>query len=370
MTAPNSSYGSEFVLSDQPTLRKMKMSKIFPGQPWLDTNGNRIQAHAGSIFFENDVFYWYGENKEHTAPGSGIWHWGVRCYSSTDLTTWEDRGLIIPPTLEDVDSPLHPTKLLDRPHIIRHPETGKYVCWIKIMGEGFSQRATVLVSDDLLGPYDIVATGLNPLGMNAGDFDLVVEPTDGKAYYYFERVHSELICADLTPDYTSVTGFYSTHFPQPGPPDVREAPAYFRRGSKHYLITSGTSGYYPNASEVGVADTYHGPWTALGDPHPDDTSQTSYRTQVSSVFRHPHKRDLYIALADRWLPDLSPEESDQTERYRQLFSGDDSQSEKADESVQHQSDLRAAEYVWLPINFEGDMPRIDWRDSWSPEEFD
>ena len=76
-----------------------------------------------------------------------------------------------------------------------------------------AQRSTVLVADDILGPYAIVQTDLKPLGMNAGDFDLVVDPTDGKAYYYFERVHSELICADLTDDYTDVTGYYSTHFP-------------------------------------------------------------------------------------------------------------------------------------------------------------
>ena len=34
------------------------------GQVWLDTEGKPIQAHGGSIFFENDTFYWYGENKE------------------------------------------------------------------------------------------------------------------------------------------------------------------------------------------------------------------------------------------------------------------------------------------------------------------
>ncbi len=39
---------------------------------------------------------------------------------------------------------------------------------------------------------------MRPLGMSAGDFDLVVSPDDGKAYMYFERIHSELICADLT----------------------------------------------------------------------------------------------------------------------------------------------------------------------------
>ena len=82
--------------------------------------------------------------------------------------------------------------------------------------------------------------------MNAGDFDMVVAPADGKAYYYFERVHSELICADLTDDYTNVTGYYSTHFQQPHLPHVREAPTYFFHKDLHYLFTSGTMWYYPN----------------------------------------------------------------------------------------------------------------------------
>ena len=74
------------------------MNKAFrPGQVWLDTSGKRIQAHGGSMHHENGTFYWYGENKERTTPGSGIWHWGVRCYSSTDLYNWDDLGLIIPP---------------------------------------------------------------------------------------------------------------------------------------------------------------------------------------------------------------------------------------------------------------------------------
>ena len=85
------------------------------------------------------------------------------------------------------------------------------------------QRSTVLVADNILGPYRMVKRDLKPLGMNAGDFDLVVDPTDGKGYYYFERVHSELICADLTEDYTDVTGYYSTQFPLVQPPYVREA---------------------------------------------------------------------------------------------------------------------------------------------------
>ena len=93
-------------------------NSIRPGQVWLDTKGERIQAHGGSMFIEDGIFYWYGENKEKTTPGSGNWHWGVRAYSSTDLYNWEDLGLIIPPVLDDPDSPLHPAQKTDRPHII------------------------------------------------------------------------------------------------------------------------------------------------------------------------------------------------------------------------------------------------------------
>ena len=38
-------------------------TSIRPGQVWLDTAGKRIQAHGGSILYENGVYYWYGENK-------------------------------------------------------------------------------------------------------------------------------------------------------------------------------------------------------------------------------------------------------------------------------------------------------------------
>jgi hypothetical protein len=49
------------------------------------------------------------------------------------------------------------------------------------MGADGAQRSTVLVADRLLGPYRIVRTGLLPLGMSAGDLDLVVDPDDGRA---------------------------------------------------------------------------------------------------------------------------------------------------------------------------------------------
>ncbi|MET1082897.1 MAG: hypothetical protein ABWY12_07595, partial [Burkholderiales bacterium] len=168
----------------------------------------------------------------------------------------------------------------------------------------------------ITGPWSLLRKGLKPVGMSAGDFDLVVSPDDEKAYMYFERVHSEMICADLTSDYTDFTGYYSTHFPAAGPPSVREAPAYFRRGDHHYLATSGTTGYFPNPSEIAVARTYHGPWTTLGDLHPADRSRTSFNSQISCIFRHPRKKDLYIAMADRWMGPRGGSEFENGDRSR------------------------------------------------------
>lgn len=346
-------------------------TSIRPGQVWLDTEGKRIQAHGGSIFYENGKYYWYGENKEKTDGKNGVWHWGVRMYESRDLYNWKDLGLIIPPEPDKPESPLHPTACMDRPHIIYNAATKKYVCWLKIMEKDGSQRSTVLTAGALTGPYTMVRTGLKPLNMSAGDFDLVVAP-DGKAYYYFERVHSETICADLTADYTDVTGYYSTHFPRPYPPYVREATAHFLRRGKHYLITSGTTGYLPNPSEVAMGPSWHGPFEVLGDPCPDDKSQTTYHAQISSVFKVPGKKDLYIACGDRWAPgEMNLQYQDYKQNFEAIFNPEADQSCLKPTGHSDQAlNTSLADYVWLPFRFDGDMAYLDWKDEWRIEEYE
>ncbi|NOU62823.1 family 43 glycosylhydrolase [Paenibacillus sp. LMG 31461] len=350
----------------------MTNNSIKPGQVWLDTEGKRIHSHGGSIIYIDGTFYWYGENKEKSKPGSNIWHWGVRAYASQDLYNWEDKGLIIPPNLEDESSPLHPSKFLDRPHIIYNRFTKKYVCWLKIMQPDASQKSTVLVADDFLGPYTIVKEGIKPLGMSAGDFDMVVNPSDGKAYYYFERVHSEMICADLTDDYTDVTGYYSTHFPQSHPPYVREAPAHFYRDGLHYLVTSGTTGYFPNPSEVACSSLYHGPFEVLGNPHVGDATNTSFGSQICSVFKHPLKKDLYIALADRWVTEHTPGNPTTYEEAAERFDRIFNPKKGMDPTVDHFNpvDTTKSDFVWLPFRFDGKMAYLDWHDEWRIEDYE
>lgn len=138
----------------------MKNNSIKPGKVWLDTEGKRIQAHGGQVFYENGKYYWIGENKDHTLGEDETWAWGIRLYSSTDLYNWHDEGLIVEPDLENKDSILHPLRHMDRPHILFNEKTKKYVIWIKFCDEA---HYAILTSDKLKGKYEIVKSGLSSL---------------------------------------------------------------------------------------------------------------------------------------------------------------------------------------------------------------
>lgn len=359
---------------------RSKQNRIVPGALWLDTDGKPIQAHGASLIHVGKTFYWYGENKERTNGRDGVWHWGVRCYASEDLYNWRDLGLIIPPEPNDPKSPLNPMQGMDRPHIVYNTLTNKFVCWLKIIDlKGGAQTRTVLTADAIIGPWKIIASGIRPMGMNAGDFDLAIHPQEGKGYMYCNRPHTEIFCADLTNDYTGFTGYYSTHLARPGPPTAREGPAWFTRNGRQYLATSGVTGYFPNPTEIATADTFHGPWTTLGVLH-RDSEMVSFDTQISSVFKHPDKKDLYIALADRWTAGVSREKWQQARRFYEKLGKlggkpRDSSTWTADEMAGYQAvsmyklATSEARYVWLPVLFDGDRPFIEWRDEWSIDEF-
>lgn len=355
---------------------------IRPGQVWLDTDGKRIQAHGGSIIVVDDKFYWYGENKEKTTGKDEIWHWGVRCYSSEDLYNWKDEGVIIPPDTEDPSSPLYPASMMDRPHIVYNEKTGKYVAWLKIMGDpskGEKSRFAVLRADDILGPYEMVNPKVNPCGMEVGDFDIQKDPVTGKAYLYSQKPHTEIYCVELDEEYTDTLGEYSSHFPHTAPPDAREAPAHFIRNGQHYLLTSGTTGYHSNPTEAAVAKDWHGPYTVQGDPHVNDASRTSFNSQITSVFRHPRKKDLYIALADRWRPELPEIEGEDfysgkayeeiCRMFERIFSNpEEFVLEEGEDSLHINS--ACSDYVWLPLRFDGDQVMIEWLDEWRVEDYE
>lgn len=367
-----------FALLPMANTMSQTYNSIKPGQRWLDTNGNPIQAHSPQIFEKDGVYYWYGENKEKTLMGTNVWTWGIRAYRSTDFYNWEDMGLIIEPDTVNPLSPLHYSQTLDRPHILYNEQTDKWVCWIKSMDtDGYF---VILQADRFEGPYSIVKS-LKPEGFGVGDFDMYVDSRTGKGYVWFERPHWELICAELTDDFLGTNGKYTEHFIGMPPPYTREAPSHFFHQGRHYMFTSGTTGYVPNPSRVCVFDDYHGEYTDLGSPHIDDKFEDSFASQIACVVKIPGKH-LYVALADRWLPQFVGTDipvriaRDYERRYKEHkpFEKDFSTPQVKDKTNKLRGKwdtTNDSRYVFLPVIFdENGKPTIEWKEEWRLEDYD
>ena len=142
------------------------------------------------------------------------------------------------------------------------------------------------------------------------------------------------------------------------------------------MFLSRTTGYVPNPTECVVSDGYFGPWNGW------DECMRIMKICLSEVRFHlysstPRKRDLYIALADRWLMNLPEDLPDNLfeianskgdDRYETLYDA------RYDEVIRLNTpklrDMSAARYVWLPILFENGKPVIRWFDEWKWEDFE
>lgn len=348
---------------------------IYPGKVWRDTSGRRIQAHGGSLFFEDGVYYWYGENKDRTDGKTSVWTWGIRAYRSTDLYNWEDMGLIIPPDFSDENAPLHPTSHADRPHIVKCAATGKYVCWIKHCGD--AACFTVLQADAFAGPYEVRQHHYRPFGYEVGDFDIAV--SDGIAYLYMDADHRGVVTLRLSADYLTAEEEICWQYEGLHAPFCREGVAVTEHGGKWFMLTSGMTGYVPNKSDSAVSDAPDKPFVSIGDPHVDDESRASFNSQISRIFKVPGKKNLYIALADRWVPDypVDAKLADILERCTahrfepQRYKTTPEEMQRIAQSPMLDSaNTSRADYVWLPVIFEGGVPKIYWHDSWKTSDFE
>lgn len=350
----------------------MHYDAIYPGKPWYDTHGRRIQAHGASVYYEDGVYYWIGENKQFTHKGSKIWSWGIKAYSSTDLCNWRDEGLIIPPQPHDKKSPLHPYRKLDRPHVIYNPATKKYVAWLKFCDKS---EFAIMTADELLGPYTMVNPSYQAYGRKCGDFDLGFDENTNTGYLFVEVDHVDCIVCRLNAEFTAAEGEAVTIYQNIQPPFTREGISHMVRNQKHYVFSSGMTGYTPNPSEVAVSDDWMGPYEVQGNPHENDASSASFNSQISFIFKVEGK-DLYVAVADRWIPDdlMTAQKYDvimraiaqRSDKSIKVTQGEKMQMIKM---MTRQVDTSVANYVWLPIRFDGHVAKIEWHDKWKPEDF-
>ncbi len=133
-----------------------------PGQAWYDTKGELIHAHGGGLYFEDGVYYFFGEDKRTgdtpataTASGAGYTH-AIVCYSSRDLFDWKNEGNIAPEVgLQGALFSKYP--LAERPKVIRNDKTGKYVMWAHMENAAYSVGAAgIAIADKVRGPYKFV----------------------------------------------------------------------------------------------------------------------------------------------------------------------------------------------------------------------
>lgn len=332
-----------------------------PGAIWPDDHGVPINAHGGGLLLHEGVYYWFGEHKVAGEAGNRA-QVGVHVYSSRNLTDWRDEGIALAVS-DDPASDIVKDSIIERPKVVRNPKTGQFVMWFhfEVAGQEYkSARSAVAVADRPTGPYRYLGSfrpnaGVWPVGARAGDkspdnellardFEggqqardttLFVD-TDGTVYHlYASEENRTMHISRLSDDDLRPAGEYARMTVN----GWDEAPAIFKRNGKYYLITSGISGWEPNAAKSYVADHIFGPWRALGNPvrgtaEQRDKTFGGQSTYVLTLQRNGCERQ--VLMLDLWRP-------------------------------QNAIDGR---YAWLPIEWEGDKPVVRWRDHWTLDDLD
>jgi|GEM_PF-1440822 len=335
--------------NDQPVIRwqtewkpRESEPQIVPGTPWLDQNGKTINAHGGGVLFFEGVYYWYGEHKLPGKSEAQFADGGVHCYSSTNLVTWKDEGLVIRVNHNDPTADLAYGCILERPKVLFNERTKAFVMFFKYYPRGTGYEigyVGVATASSPAGPFHFQHKFLGANSANgSGDFTLFRD-ADGAAYHLTVRKPDKAFCIGrLRDDYLFPAGDYQI---VPGVPAHTEAPTIMPRDGKYYLLGSGSSSWKPNAARALVADAISGPYTSLANPaqgvnpHTGLGPDKTFGGQISFIIPVVGKRDACIAMFDIWRPEAAIE----------------------------------GLYVWLPIEMRDGQPVIQWRDRWSLSHF-
>ncbi|CAL8468327.1 g7867 [Coccomyxa elongata] len=281
-----------------------------PGELWNDVDGNLIQAHGGAILLHQGVYYWYGEDKsgptykkfsltgDSTARVDVI---GVRCYSSTDLSNWQDEGLVLSGGRQH-HRDLAPSMVLERPKVLYNDLTRTFVMWMHIDDADYAMaRAGVAVARSPTGPFTFIRS-FRPNGQQSRDLT-VFKDDDATAYIvYSSEGNQDMHIAKLSPDYTEVQPQHLKIFIGRS----REAPAVFKHDGLYFMLTSGCTGWEPNQAEVHWASDMFGQWTLVGHPCVGGTEMdaaVTFQSQGTFVLPVPGRPGRFIFMGDQWDPD-------------------------------------------------------------------
>lgn len=327
-----------------------------PGRPFLDLDGNPIQAHAASILRHGDHWYWYGQDMGGRHSPTDPSFTGISVYRSTDLVSWKRLGTALAPDMANPESPLHTDRIGERAKVIFNPLTKKFVMWLHLDRRAYDfSMAGVAVAHSPEGPFQLekvfrplpVEDDMHPEEVRRAseasavlDTNLFVD-RDGKAYFIYcsEGLATLHIC-ELNDEFTDIRrpAVRGVTWARALEGLVREAPALFRWREHVYMFTSGCTGWEPNFLLTARAPSPLGPWELLGDPCIGPDAETGYASQPVWVL--PMEKfgpDSFVYLGDRW----------------------------------NQRDLESSAPVWLPFRMEaGKNPQLRFLPEWDFEIFE
>ncbi len=267
------------------------------GQVWKDIEGNNIQAHGGCIIAHEGVYYWYGEHKgaENCPNQKRVDVIGVSCYSSTDLVNWKYEGLVLEAEKEDENSPLHTSKVLERPKVIYNEKNKQFVLWAHVDSANYSLASVgVAVSDTPTGKFRLLDV-FQPNNQESRDMT-IFKDNDGTAWLFSSKDGNKTLnVSRLNEDYTGLDGYYTSVLID----QEREAPALFYYGGTYYMISSGCTGWAPNFALYAECPYVNGKWKLIGNPCVGENSDITFYGQSSYIFEVDG--NFYLML-DHWKP--------------------------------------------------------------------
>ncbi len=271
------------------------------GVNWLDENGNHINAHGGCVLYKDGTYYWFGENYRKTPVRSN----GIVCYTSKDLYNWKYECMAYQcpeAPLRNDNQDMNYGRTLERPKVMYNPNTNQYVMWVHWEnGSGYAaSRVAILYSDKITGPYTFVKT-MRPRGdeqpSGSRDQTLLYDPEYRVGYHFGSAeenmtMHTTL----LTDDYLDLSNNWARIFIK----KQYEAPAVIKYHGRFIAITSGCTGWDPNAAHASWSELPFEGWNDLGNPCVDDNANKTYNSQSNYIFAVPDLYNAYIYMGDRW----------------------------------------------------------------------
>ena len=275
---------------------------------WTDQNGARILTRSGCLCQFNNLYYWYGGNPR-----------GFReqyCYTSTDLIHWTNKGVIF---RQDFDA--------NRIDVLYNDPTKLYVMFLKYNGNG--AHFAIATSEKPEGPFTFKSQTLVDNAL-MGDMSMFKD-SDGKAYLAYV---SWAVGTNAQHGIYRMSDDYMTLDKRLFLWDIRsrEAPHIFKRNDIYYYGTSRTAGIQSSGTSYYTAKSLAGPWSPA---KPLDTpgSNNSWDSQVDFVYPiQGTQGTLYMFAGDRW--------------------------------TKNPAQGRNGDYIWLPVEFNGDVPTVNYYQDW------